>query len=544
MNQNLLANITVAVGLVATVAFGLAFRQTPETNSGVKKTILRSSVSAPIETLDSNTYGSVGASDAIGTSNVGLYTLDSKGKAVPAISDGHPQVSANHLRYTFTLRDYHWSDGSPVTAADFVYAWRRLASPQLNARNASRVDMFANGYAVRTGAKPLSALGVRALSDHKLQIDLSTTTPYVSELLARTSMLPIKHNFASKLGKSYGDSSAHALADGPFVVKGWSGPNDMSWTYVKNPDYYRRGRVHLDRVSIRVLTDPTVAAKLYHQGKIDYAAIDSQQLKSYTGNRNLHFSRTTTAAYLFFNTQSGVTTNVHLRRALATAYDKQLLVRGTLGDGAQVLNGLVPSDLATSLQGVDYRRDTGQLLRYNPNYANNQWQIARKQLQINKVRIPLLIANNNTAELTATFLKGQIEHNLPGISIKIEKATLAQRMQREEQGKFRIVFSTWTPADGDPYEVLTFDQSNSLQNVSGFSNARYDQMLDAISTQYGMEPTKRWRATQAAERLIMNDYAPTAGVFQDGTAYLLAPRVRRFPVLPSGTIDYADARIY
>ncbi|WP_155285943.1 peptide ABC transporter substrate-binding protein [Lacticaseibacillus zhaodongensis] len=544
MNQKIIASATIIIGIVATTAIGLAMRTTPPSSAGVKNTTLRSSVSAPIETLDSDTYGSLGASDVISATNVGLYARNAKGKVVPAISDGHPQISADHLRYVFTLRPFKWSNGSPVTAADFVYAWRRLASPAVKARNASRIDMIANGYAVRTGSKPLSALGVKALGRSKLQVTLSTANPYVRELLARTTMLPINHNFASKLGNKYGDSSAHTLSDGAFVVQNWTGPKDQRWTYHRNPHFPYQKQVHLKLINFRVITDPKQATQLYRQGKIDYVALDPQQLQNYTGNRNLHYSTSTTAAYLFFNTTSGATANVHLRRAIATAYDKHLLVKGSLGDGAKALNGLVPAGLATSPQGVDYRKDTGQLLPYNPRYANAQWQIARQELHISRIHIPLLIADNDVAQLTATFLKGQIEHNLPGITVDIQKTSLARRITLEEQGKFSVVFSTWTPADGDPYNVLTFNESGNLQNVAGFSDRHYDALLDRITTKYGPQPVARWHAIQQAERLVATQDVPTAGVFQDGTGYLLSSRVKNFPIMPSGNVNYAYASLY
>ncbi|WP_054733201.1 ABC transporter substrate-binding protein [Secundilactobacillus similis] len=139
--------ISLAVGLVVMLTTGFYIRDIPDSTQAVHTTTLRVGTSTPIETLDSSTYTSHEAYEALVSTLVGLYRYNGQNKITPAISDGHPTKSKDGLTYVFTLRDFKWSNGDRVTAGDFVYAWRRLANPKTNSRNASRMDFLKNGEA-------------------------------------------------------------------------------------------------------------------------------------------------------------------------------------------------------------------------------------------------------------------------------------------------------------------------------------------------------------------------------------------------------------
>lgn len=534
--------IGLAVGLVVMLTTGFYVRERLDNTQAVHTTTLRVGTSMPIETLDSSTYSSHEAYEALVSTLVGLYRYNGQNKITPGISDGHPSKSKDGLTYVFTLRDFKWSNGDRVTASDFVYAWRRLADPKTNSRNASRMDFLKNGEAVRTGAKPVTALGVKAINHNHLQVQLSAPTPYLNQLLADAPMLPINQQFAKKLGAEYGNSATHVLSDGPFKISGWSGTSDHTWSYVKNPDYRLSHHVKLDQINFSVTANAKKLANQFTEGKLDYAPLSPDDVSHYTNSSNLKMMSTLTSAYLFFNTTMGDTANVHLRRAIAQAYDKHLLTQSKLTDGAVPLNGLIPKNLAKSPQGIDYRTDTGNLEAYNLAKASEQWAIAKKQLGTQRVSLTLLVANNNTAEVSANFLKGQLEHNLPGLKINIKTVPLTRRVAMEAAGKYQLVFSTWTPADTDPYNFLTFYKTGSRLNITGYTSNKVDRLIDQTINNSN-NPTKRWQMIQRTERYLMEMEIPSAGVFQAGQAYLLNNRVSRFSISPSGLINYEYARL-
>lgn len=542
MEKHHLLELGVGIGIALLVGIGTFLHQ-QATKVDTTANALRVATSGRVETLDSTTYSSLTASSTISSTVVGLYARDAKGNIVSAISDGKPDVSADMLTYVFYLRPYHWSNGAQVTAQDFVYAWEKLADPKTNARNASRIDFLKNGVAVRTGKKPVSSLGVHAISKHRLEVDLQQANPYLTEILADTPLLPINQNFAQKWGKDYGSNATRALANGPYRITNWSGAADTTWRYVKNPTYYHAKRIQVKSIDFISQADTTKAAKQFAAGKFDYAGLSPQQVPSFKGSRQLKTQRTTTEALLFFNTTTGPTTNTALRKAIAQAFDKHSFTQAHLRDGAQPLNGLVPAGLTMMTNGLDYRAATGELLPYNLSKATAEWNRAKKQMGINHLNLTLTIANNDTANLTATYLAGQLEHNLPGLNITIKKVSLQQRVALETAGKFELVFSTWSPADSDPMNLLAFYQTGSRLNITGFSNEKFDQMAKKIE-KAGTHPAKRLALAQQAERYLMTEQVPATGVFQDGSAYLLDDGIKQFPMMPSGAINYEYVRTH
>ncbi|WP_127848865.1 peptide ABC transporter substrate-binding protein [Lacticaseibacillus hulanensis] len=535
----------IAAGITLTVAGGWYLRNQPQQaqNDTTSNTPLRVSNTTTIESLDSTHYSTLAAASAIGNLFDGLYGHNGKGALIADVSNGSPQVSADKKTYTFTLRHYRWTNGSPVTADDFVYAWQRLADPATESRNASRIDILANGEQVRMGTMPLSALGVRALSKYKLQVKLSTPQPYLAETLSSAPFMPINRAYAKAQGRKYGQDAHHILTNGPFKITNWSGASDTSWNLVKNNVYYFRRNLQLNKVRFTVNADATTAAAKFKANQLDFTAIDAQTVPQYLGNRKLHRVTTTTGAYLYFNTATGPTKNVHLRQAIATSFDKHLFATGKLENGAKELNGIIPAGLATSPSGVDFRKAADSQAQYNTVHALSEWHKAQRALGKNALTLTLNIASNTEAELAATYLKGQIEHNLPGVKIQIKKTSLEQRVALENAGKFEIVFSTWTPPDVDPYNLLSFGQTDSRTNVSGYSDAHYDHLLSEIS-KLGNEPKRRWQKEIDAEKYLLNKDIPMTGVYQGGLAYLLTDRVESFPVLPNGIVNYEYVRLH
>jgi ABC-type oligopeptide transport system substrate-binding subunit len=536
----------IGLGIILTIAGGWYLRNQPAKSiiNHSADTSLKINSGSSFETLDSTRYSTLTAASTIANVFDGLYGHNAKGTIIADISKGSPSVSADKLTYTYALRHYQWSNGTPVTADDFVYAWQRLANPATESRMAARIDVIKNGEAVRMGTKPVSALGVKALGKYTLQVKLSAPTPYLNETLASAPFMPINREYAKKQGKLYGTSSAHIITNGPFVINHWSGATDTNWQFAKNTHYFFRKNVQLTKINFSVTPSSAKAAAKFSRNQLDYTAIDSSTVPTYLGNRKLHRMTTTTGAYLFFNTTSGPTKNVHLRRAIATAFDKNLFASGKLQNGSHELNGLIPANLSKSPTGKDFRKENGNLLSYDVGNAIQNWHQAQSELGTSRVSLNLNVANNGEAKLAGNFLKGQLEHNLPGLKVNLIVTSLNDRVKLETSGDYQIVFSTWTPSDVDPYSLLSFDQTDSRSNISGYSNAKYDKMLRDISVKYGANPTKRWRKAQAAERFIMTGDVPTAGVYQGGLSYLLSDRVETFPVLPNGIINYEYVRLH
>lgn len=539
MNKRLIAGITLAAGIISTVGIGGYLRMPKNDINTGHADVFRTSTAMPIETTDPARYSALDTSNILSALSVGLYTTDSAGNAVPAMADGSPSVSKDGRDYTFKLQnDYRWNDGSPVTADDYVYAWQRAVDPRSHARYASRLDILDNAAAIRNGTMSPDKLAVSAPNATTLKFKLTAPEPYLKEYLAATIFQPVSRSFGERVGFDYGSSDRKVLSNGPFTIAQWSGPKDKHWELKRNPYYPHHASIGMRQIHFRVLTQ-AAALQRYRAHQLDTVLLTPNELPRFKGNRDLHSVRTESTAYLFFNSQSGPTANVHVRRAMATGFDKRLLTLSKLADGSEPLNGLIPSGLMRTTRGEDYRTATGNLMQYDTVYAAQQWALAQKALGHHKITLTLNIADNPVATTTATFMQSQLEHNLPGLTLRIAKTSLQRRVQLEASGKYDVVFATWTPFGSDAAAYLKFSQSGNVQNVSGYSNPTFDHYYDEITTKYADQPAKRLPIIQRAERLIITKDVPIAPVMQSGLSYLVRPGIGALPVQPNGAINYS-----
>lgn len=522
-------------GLILGAVVVLLAAMTPFSSVAAKSKVFHSTSNAPIESLDSTKYSLAVSTEAIKAYSEGLYTYDQNNKVTPGMVKGQPKVNRAKTVYTFTLRNAKWSNGTAVTADDFVYAWQRLADPKTASSNAYQIDFIKNGAAVRLGKKSLSELGVKALSKRTLQVTLAQPIPFLKQVLTGAPFVPINRKYAEAQGSKYGTTAKRVLANGPFIVKGWTGTNDK-WQYVRNTKYWDAKHVKLTKATVQVVKESATAANLFDNKQIDYAVLGDDNLQRYTGKKVLHKETTPTIGYISINNKRTVTQNRHLRLALAQAFNKKSLAKNVLKDGSVPLNGLIPTNFAKSTTNKDYRKATGQLLPYSPTKAKTNWQLAQKELNKKKVTLELLVADTPQAKNVGEFLQGQIEKHLSGVTITIKSVPVAQRIQAEKAGNYDLAFGTWAPDYADPIDFLALYQSSSQLNFSKYTNTSYDQKLTDITEKLATKPTARWQKMQQAEKQLIQQDAALAPVYQAGVSYLQNSSVHGLQLSPFGSI--------
>lgn len=500
--------------------------------------VFKTTVNANPDTLDPAQYTLSVSSEVINAEQEGLYTRDQHNKVIAGVAKSYTTNAAKTV-YTFTLKHTKWANGKPVTAADFAYGFQRLADPKTKAGQAARIDFLKNGQAVRSGQKPVSSLGVKALGKYKLQLTLSEPLTYLKDLLTGTPYFPVNKAFATKAGSKFGTSSKYTLANGPFKVTGFSLKND-NWNYIKNPEYWDKQHVKLDKVSVRVVKDTATGANLFATGKVDYTALTSANLSRFSGKQTLHQITTPTIGYLSMNFNHTATGNVHLRRALAESYDKTKFAKNVLKDGSVALNGLVPKNLSDNpATGKDYRKDTGDLSTFDPTDAKAEWAKAQQALGKKTLTLTLLTADTQDAKNAGEFLQGQIESHLPGLHITLKSIPVAQRIALERSGDYDIAFGTWAPDFDDPINFLDIYQSTGELNFSKYNSKQYDAELAEIHGKLATNADARYKALQQAEtRLIKTDVA-IAPVYQVGLSYVQNTKTSGLAIVPFGsTVNY------
>ena len=485
-----------------------------------------------LATLDSALYNDVPSSDMIGQVFEGLYRVKN-GTEVEFGQAESVKVSDDGLTYTFTLRDgLKWSDGSPVTAADFEYSYQRLADPKSGA-SVQSVDVFKNAAAVRKGEKEVSELGVKALDDKTLEVTLEYPAPYLPKLLSGSRYMPVSKAVHSAKGDKYGTSADNVVTNGPFTIQDWNGTN-LECKLVKNDNYWDAANVYLKDVQVQVIKENSTGADLFDAGQLDYTTLTDQFVQEYTGADDFHTASKATIGYLSFNTQREATANADLRRAIAQAFDKQVYADSVIQDGSKVLNNQVPKDFDVNEAGEDYQTAAGPMLEYNLEAAQADWAKAKAALGKDTIELQLLTSDVGLSKRTAEFLQAQLEANLPGLKLTISSVPLKNRLEFQRQSDFDIFYGTWAPDYQDALNFIEQYKTGGGINFAKYSNAEYDKLVEQARNEYAKDPAKRRQALIQAETIGIKQDAVAAPIYQSATSYLLKARVKNFEVMPFG----------
>jgi oligopeptide transport system substrate-binding protein len=465
----------------------------------------------------------------------GLYRLGKDNKPVPGVAESY-EVSQDGKVYTFKLRkDAKWSNGDPVTAHDFVFAWRRVLDPKTASEYAYIMYDIKNAEEVNQGKLPVDQLGVKAVDDHTLQVELKNPIPYFISLTVFGSFMPQNEKFVKSQGEKYGLEANTTLYNGPFVLSDWK--HEQGWTYKKNPNYWDKDNVKLETINVKIVKDTATAVNLYETKKADRVILTAEFVDKYKNDKNFHTELEPSIFWLRMNTKNELLKNVNARKAIAMAIDKQALVDTLLNNGTVVANYLVPKDFVEGPNGKDFRDENGDLVKYDVEEAKKLWEQAKKELGKDKFTIELLNYDTDTAKKTGEYLKEQLEKNLPGLTVNIKQQPFKQKLELESNMQYDLSFSGWGPDYQDPMTFIDLWVTNSPHNQTGWSNPEYDKLVKDAKTTLLSDLQARWDAMLKAEKLLFEEM-PIAPLYQRGSAYLQREYVKDIVSHPFGG-DYS-----
>ncbi|MFV0557347.1 MAG: peptide ABC transporter substrate-binding protein [Enterococcus sp.] len=530
--------------LHSVVALSVASFILPTTAQADKTQSINVSTSGEIATLDSVDSVDTNSSDTIGQTTEGLYRLDKKGKPELGIAKEEPTVSEDGKTYTFKLRESKWSNGDKLTANDFVYAFQKTLDPKEASGSADQLDIFKNAQAIREGKADKVSLGVKALDDETLEIQLENPISYLPQILVGTHFVPQPSEYAQKLGADFGNQADSYVGNGPFTIKGWDGTNE-SWELVKNDNYWDAENVKLDTINVQVIKEVATGVKLFEDGQLDYTPVSDVFAAQKADDPEEHSVDKALVGYVSANEKREATGNVHLRKALLRAINKEAFTSNVLADGSQPLDGYVPTEIGENPESsADFRSDSGKLNPYNLKKAKKEWKKAQKELGQKELTLELLSADTDVAKKTVEYLQGQLEENLPGLTIEVKSVPLNNRLDLQAAGDFDLVFGTWTGDYADPYDFLKNYASTSGLNTAGYASDSYDDKLAVAQGEYANDPEKRWATLLDAEEQLVKKDAAVLPIYQGAATYLKSDQVKGIKVLNIGrTVSYRLAHL-
>lgn len=480
-----------------------------------------------IPTMDPHMGTDVISFEFIGASNEGLYRLGDDLEIEAGMAMDH-EVSEDGLTWTFNLReDAKWANGDPVTANDFVYAWRRAVNPDTGSEYGPYLmdGVIKNATAVSNGEKSVDELGVEADGDHTLVVTLEKPTPYFESLTTRSTFMPLNEEFVEEQGDDFATSDDNLLSNGPFLMTNWESTSD-SWTLEKNLDYWDEEAVSLEKINFNVIKDPQTGVDLYESGEVDRTDLTSDFVDQYSVQDDFVVTPETSLYYLKLNqTESEALANVNIRKALSKAIDKQALVDELLNDGSLESNGFVPQDFAKQPETEeDFRDINGDLLTFDTEEAQELWEKGLEEIDEKELELEILSGDTETSKTLGEYLANQMETNLPGLSVSLKQVPFEQRIDLDNNMDYQIQIAGWGPSYLDLYTWMDLWLTDGQNNKMGYSNEKYDELVMSTVDELALDPEKRFDAFLEAEKILAED-VPVVPLYQNGRSQLIDPKI-------------------
>ncbi|QWG43113.1 peptide ABC transporter substrate-binding protein [Bacillus mycoides] len=446
----------------------------------------------------------------------GLYAVGEDNKPIPGVAES-VDVSPDKTKYTFHLRDSKWSNGTPVTAKDFVFAWQRAVNPDTAAEYAFLFFDIQNAKQINQKQLPIDQLGVKALDDKTLEVQLDRPVPYFLSLTTFSTFLPINEYYLKSQGDKYGLETNHLIYNGAFTLDNWK--HEQSFQLKKNPNYWDAKTVKLEEINFNVVKDKSTEVNLYDSGQIDRVALTAEFVDKYKNDANFKERAEVGIQFLRLNQKNTVLKNQHARLAINEAMNKKAYVETILNNGAIPAEGMVPAKFAKSPDGNDFRKENGNLVKDDVKSAKENWKKAKQELGTDKVTIELLTSDNALAKKTGEYLKGELEKNLDGLTVDLKPQPRKQQLKLLLSGDYEIGIDGWGPDFADPITFLDLFTTDSAYNFDKYSNKEYDELIRKVKTDLAGDEKGRWEAMKQAEKILLQDGA-VAPLYQQGRSYL------------------------
>jgi oligopeptide transport system substrate-binding protein len=450
------------------------------------------------DSLDPHFAGSAGEANIIGDMLVGLTTLDAAARPIPGMAERWT-VSKDGLTWTFALRKAQWSDGQPVTADDFAFAFHRLLNPRTASRNAANLWVLKNARAVSQGRLPVTQLGVAAPRPDTLVLRLEHPAPYLPELLTHQSADPLPRHVLEAKGAGWTRPGTY-VANGPYVLKEWA-PSDHI-TLVKNPRFYDAAHVRIDTVNYIPTIDSEAALRRFRAGELDMQTpVPVAQLGWMRANLKdaLYILPSLALGYVAFNLTYSPLKDGRVRRAMALAYNREAVVNQVLKLGETPAYSYVPPGVANYPGGaaLDFKAkpyparltEAQGLMRaagYGPGH---------------RLRLTYMTSTNPDSRRLAALFQAMMKPVF--IDIDIQAMDLQVELSNLHQHQFQLGAASWYADFNDASNFLDLLQSGAGNNYAGYRNARFDAALDAAQAEPDLKA--RGRKLLAAERLALAD---------------------------------------
>ncbi len=484
-----------------------------------------------VESLDPQEATDGTSFEVIANFTDGLKQMASDGSTINALCESET-VSEDGLTYTFKIRDdAFWSNGDPVTADDFVFGWQRAADPKVASEYSymlSDIGQIKNSFDVIAGKLPVEELGVKALDDKTLQVELIVPVSYFDSILYFPTFYPVNRKFYESVGERFATSADTVLSNGAFILTDYQ-PAAVSFTFKKNENYYNAANVKLEGLNYQVLKDSQQALMAYQNGTLDVIKLSGDQVEQVQDDAEF---RTIGAGYLWYISPMMQNVpelqNLNFRKAISFAIDRESIVKNVLKDGSMASYTPVPAEFAYNQDGEDFitsQKEFPELCDSDSVKALEFYNQAKRELGKDSFEFEMILDDPTIQQNVAAVIKEQIEKTLPGFTLNLRVEPKKQRVQDMQDGNFEIALTRWGPDYADPMTYLGMWITNNSNNYGLWSNATYDALIaSCVTGEYAQKPAERWATMKEAEKIVLEN-AVIFPLYQQAEAYMIKSNV-------------------
>ena len=432
------------------------------------------------------------------------------------------EANADKSVWTFHLRkNAQWSDGTPLTAHDFVWSYRRILRKELGAQYAEMLYMLKNGRELYDGSAKEEELGAHALDDHTLVLTLGGPTPHFPLILCHISWWPVPEHVIKKHGGIYDVMNPWTHEDkivgnGPFRMKRYLFRQYLE--VERNPRYWDSDNVKLDGVRFYSIDDDAVEDRLFRRGQmhVTYSTALSKIPSYLKNNPDIVRNYTNCASWYFrVNTTRPALSDVRVRRALAFAIDRQSLIDNVLRARQQPAAGMVPP-----MEGYNQVKE----FKFDPAQAKELLAAAGFPGGKGFPKFDILISKNEASRQVAETIQAMWQENL-GISVGITQQDFTVYLTSQQKLNYDIAWAGWNADYFDPATFIDMWMTDGGNNSTGWSNKDFDKLLE--DARQCPDAQQRLAILTEAEKILMRD-TPVLPVFFGTRTKLVHPVVKHW----------------
>ncbi len=444
--------------------------------------------------------------------------------------------SDDHKTYTITLRDdIKWSDGKPVTAGDFEYAWKRAVDPKTASQYVYIFDPVLNANEIAAGKMDKDKLGVKATDDKTLVVTLRAPCAYFDELLSFTAYFPVRKDIVEG-NDSWTQDPKTYISNGAFKLKDWS--HKESITLEKNPNYYDKDKIKLDTLKFVLLEDDSPRLAAYQNDEISFCyTIPVEEIATWQDKPDFKILPDLSTNYCIFNTSKKPFDDVRVRKAFSLAIDRNYIADKITKKAQAPAGAFVPTGLQDEDSSKQFREVGGDYISIKPEDYEKNVAEAKKLLaeagypdgkgfpSVEYITNPASL-NNATAEALQNMWKTEL-----GVNVTISQQEWSVFLDTRNKANFQIARGGFGVDFNDAVSMLDLFVTNGGNNSGKYSNPEYDKLIEQIKA---TDDNKvRMPLLHQAEDILMRDMVVAPQTYRTRIV-LLNPKVKGYYQSPMG----------